>query len=67
MSFWCVAKNSQELPEDSAEIRRNASELTSAYRKRKVCILYLLVNSEAKHDARYTQRQINDKQFRQKF
>jgi len=29
MSFWCVAKNSQELPDDSVEKRRNMSELQS--------------------------------------
>ena len=29
LSFWCVAKSSQELPEDGVDERRNASELRS--------------------------------------
>jgi len=29
MSFWCVADNSEELPEDGVDKHRNASELKS--------------------------------------
>jgi len=40
MSFWCIAKNNQELPEDGLGKRRNALELKAISLQKSVhCVL----------------------------